>query len=97
MFEWWKLNLQLSVIKGGSPVAVDSPEEQERRVATEVAALKPAAQAAQAQGMKLGLYNHGGWFGEPENPIEIIERLKGERIQNVGIVATLSRPVHRLG
>lgn len=86
MFERYKVKPQLWVIKGGTPVAVDSPEEQERRVAAEVTALKPAALAAQSHGLKLGLYNHGGWFGEPENQIEIIERLKKEGIQNVGIV-----------
>ena len=31
----------------------------------------------------VGLYNHGGWFGEPENQIEIIRRT---RMDNVGIV-----------
>lgn len=86
MFERYKVKPQLWVIKGGSPVTVDSPEEQERCIATEVAALKQAAQAAQAYGLKLGLYNNGGWFGEPENQIEIIERLKKEGFQNVGIV-----------
>ena len=28
-------------------------------------------------GCSLALYNHGGWFGEPENQIAIIERLEG--------------------
>ena len=86
MFERYKVKPQLWVIKGGGPTTADSPEEQERRITTEVAALKPAAQAAQAYGLKLGLYNHGGWFGEPENQIEIIERLKKEGSQNLGIV-----------
>ena len=34
----------------------------------------------------MGLYNHGGWFGEPENQIAIIERLKSKGTTNVGIV-----------
>ncbi len=34
----------------------------------------------------MGLYNHGGWFGEPENQIAIIEHLK---MSNVGIVYNL--------
>jgi hypothetical protein len=86
MFERHKVKPQLWVIKGGSSVLAGSPEEQERRVAAEVTALKPAALAAQSHDLKLGLYNHGGWFGEPENQLEIIERLKKEGIQNVGIV-----------
>src|SRR5690606_41954104 len=31
------------------------------------------ADRAKELGCKVALYNHGGWFGEPENQIEIIE------------------------
>jgi sugar phosphate isomerase/epimerase len=34
-------------------------------------------------GCRLGMYNHGGWGGEPENMVEIIKRVKSS---NVGIV-----------
>ena len=34
-------------------------------------------------GCKVALYNHGGWSGEPENQIAVIEALK---LKNVGIV-----------
>jgi hypothetical protein len=34
----------------------------------------------------VGLYNHGSWFGEPDNQLEIIEQLKTEGATNVGIV-----------
>ncbi len=34
-------------------------------------------------GCRLGMYNHGGWGGEPENLVEIIKRVKST---NVGIV-----------
>ena len=34
-------------------------------------------------GSRVALYNHGGWFGEPENQIRIIEALDG---RDVGIV-----------
>ncbi len=37
-------------------------------------------------GCKLGLYNHGGWFGEPENQIAIIEKLQRK---NIGIIYNL--------
>ena len=40
-------------------------------------------------GCSLALYNHGGWFGEPENQIAIIERLKGRGVTNVGMVYNL--------
>ncbi len=38
-------------------------------------------------GSSLGLYNHGGWFGEPENQLAIIEHLK---MDNIGIVYNFS-------
>jgi len=54
-----------------------------------VASLKPAAQAAQAHGLKLGLYNHGGWWGSPRTRLRVIEGLEEEGIRNVGIVSNL--------
>lgn len=51
-----------------------------------VAMSKPIAyiaDRAKELGCKVALYNHGGWFGEPENQIEIIEELGRS---NVGIV-----------
>ena len=63
--------------------------EQKRRVDAAVAKLKPLAEASKAAGCSLALYNHGGWFGEPENQIEIIEALKTQGVANVGIVYNL--------
>lgn len=43
----------------------------------------------------LGLYNHGGWFGEPENQLAIINYLK---LENIGIVYNFSHSetqIHR--
>ena len=51
--------------------------EQERRVEAAAAKLRPLAEEAGKIGCSLALYNHGGWFGEPENQIAIIERLEG--------------------
>jgi sugar phosphate isomerase/epimerase len=70
----------------GSGAPVKSPEEQKARVTAEAARLRPIAEAAAKLGCKVALYNHGGWFGEPENQIEIIEALK---LPNVGIVYNL--------
>ena len=49
--------------------------EQERRVEAATAQLRPLAEEAGKIGCSLALYNHGGWFGEPENQLAIIERL----------------------
>lgn len=75
---------QLWITGGGEPTG--SPEEQRTRVVQEAARIRPIAEAAAAQGMKVGLYNHGGWFGEPENQLAIIAELK---LPNVGIVYNL--------
>lgn len=57
-----------------------SQEEKVKAVAKPVAYI--ADKAAQI-GCKLGLYNHGGWYGEPENQLQIIDYLKKP---NIGIV-----------
>lgn len=75
------LHPQLWVMGGGEPTK--SPEEQRERIRKEVARLRPIADAAAAIGCKVALYNHGGWFGEPENQLAIIDELKAP---NVGIV-----------
>lgn len=48
-----------------------------------VAAVRYVATEANKIGSKVGLYNHGGWFGEPENQLAILERLK---MPNTGII-----------
>jgi sugar phosphate isomerase/epimerase len=82
-----KIHPQLWVMGGGAPTA--NAEEQKARVQSEVKRLAPIAQAAHDAGCKVGLYNHGAWFGEPENQIQIIKALKEQGIDNVGIVYNL--------
>lgn len=72
---------ELWVSGGGGPTK--NSAEQAARVKQEADRIRPIAEAAAAQGMKVGLYNHGGWFGEPENQLAVIETLK---LPNVGIV-----------
>jgi hypothetical protein len=79
-----KITPQLWVMGGGAP-ARDATEQRER-VKSEASRLKPLAEAGARLGCKIGLYNHGGWFGEPENQIAIIEQLKRESVTNLGIV-----------
>ena len=76
----------LWVSGGGGPTA--NADEQKARVAAEAARIRPVAEAANKIGCTVGLYNHGGWFGEPENQIEIIEALRAgdAPVTNVGIV-----------
>ncbi|MFM8272356.1 MAG: sugar phosphate isomerase/epimerase family protein [Gemmata sp.] len=53
------------------------------KVESAAKALRPIAEEAAKLGCSVALYNHGGWFGEPENQIALIEALK---LKNVGIV-----------
>jgi putative heme-binding domain-containing protein len=70
-------------------VTMDDPApqgDQTAKVAAAVAAIKPIAQEADKLGCKVALYNHGGWFGEPENQLAVIDTLG---MPNVGIVYNL--------
>ncbi len=78
------IKTELWVSGGGAPTANEA--EQRQRVTAEADRIKPIAEAAARQGCKVGLYNHGGWFGEPENQLAIIDQLKRP---NVGIVYNL--------
>jgi sugar phosphate isomerase/epimerase len=76
-----KVQPQLWISGGGE--AAKSPEEQAQRVQKEADRIRPIAEAAAKLGLRVGLYNHGGWFGEPENQLAIIAQLN---LPNVGIV-----------
>jgi sugar phosphate isomerase/epimerase len=62
---------------------------QQARVDEVADRMRPIAKAAGQIGCTLGLYNHGGWFGEPENQLAIVDRLNHDGITNVGIVYNL--------
>lgn len=78
------IKTQLWVTGGGEPTT--TAEAQQERVAAEAERIGRIARAAEEIGCTVALYNHGGWFGEPENQIAIIEHLK---LPNVGIVYNL--------
>lgn len=79
-----QIQAQLWVTGGGEPT--NSPDEQAARVAAEADRIRPIADAAAEIGCRVSLYNHGGWFGEPENQIAIIQAVDRP---NVGIVYNL--------
>jgi len=82
-----KIQAQLWVMGGGAPTK--TPEEQQARVESETGRIKSIAAAAAKIGCTVGLYNHGSWFGEPENQLAIIEKLRAGGVTNVGIVYNL--------
>jgi sugar phosphate isomerase/epimerase len=75
---------QLWVTGGGE--APKNAVEYRARVEAEAQRLRPIADEAGKLSCSVALYNHGGWFGEPENQIAIIERLRAADVTNVGIV-----------
>ena len=88
-----KVRPQLWVSMGGGGPAA-SPAEQRQKVEAHARALRPIAEAAAKLGCSVALYNHGGWFGEPENQLAILEAL---RLPNVGIVYNLHHGHDHLG
>jgi sugar phosphate isomerase/epimerase len=56
---------------------------QAEKVAAAAKVIRPIAEAADKLGCSVALYNHGGWFGDPENQLAVIEALT---LKNVGIV-----------
>ena len=68
---------------GPSPNAVT----QEERVAAAAEALLPLVTKTKSLDCKLGLYNHGGWSGEPDNLTAVCRYLrKHHNADHVGIV-----------
>ncbi|MBC8243564.1 MAG: TIM barrel protein [Verrucomicrobia bacterium] len=62
-------------------------ESQEVRVAAAAKALSPLVKRTRQLGCKLGLYNHGGWGGEPANLVAVCEHLQTHHhAGHVGIV-----------
>jgi hypothetical protein len=76
-----KLHPQLWVMASIAPQA-----NQAKTVEAAGEIIRPIARQAAKIGSIVALYNHGGWFGEPENQIAIIGRLKREGVANLGIV-----------
>lgn len=84
LFEKHGVTPQLWVM-GGGEVNMSS-EDEARFIASEVNRLRPIAEAGERIGCKLALYNHGGWFGVPENMVRLVKAIDRP---NVGIVYNL--------
>lgn len=82
-----QIRAQLWVTGSGAPTK--TPEDQAARVAEEANRIKSIADAAAGIGCSVALYNHGAWFGQPENQIAIVEKLRAGGVTNAGIVYNL--------
>jgi sugar phosphate isomerase/epimerase len=73
-------------------VTAPSPVEGEQQAKVEEAAktLMPHVETTRTLKLKLGLYNHGGWGGEPANLVAVCEHLrKQDKSNHIGIVYNL--------
>jgi len=59
---------------------------QEAKVAAAVDAMEAIAKRTGELGCEFGLYNHGGWGGEPANLVAVCEGLRKRGYDHVGIV-----------
>ena len=63
---------------------------QEARVEAAAKAMLPLVERTKKLGSKLGLYNHGGWGGEPVNLVAVCKYLReNHKAKHVGIVYNL--------
>ena len=79
---------QLWVMGGGPPTK--TPEEQKQRIDQEADRISKIVKLAEPYGCKVELYNHNGWFGQTDNEVAIIERLKEKGVTGVGMVYNFS-------
>ncbi|OYW78031.1 MAG: hypothetical protein B7Z37_01450 [Verrucomicrobia bacterium 12-59-8] len=89
LFKRHGVHPQLWVNGNGGAIQVKDEADQQARVSKEVERLKPICEAAAPLGCQVALYNHGAWYGEPENAIAIVEALKSQGIKNIGMVYNL--------
>lgn len=73
LIEKYRLHPQLWIMAPAAEAATP-----EARVAVNARALLPAVAAAERLGCALALYNHGGWAGEPENMVAMVQWLRRE-------------------
>ncbi|MEQ1751568.1 MAG: hypothetical protein ABL974_19250, partial [Prosthecobacter sp.] len=89
LFKRFDVHPQLWISGGGGAIPVKDEADQNSRIEKEIARFKPICEAAVPFGCSVGIYNHGGWGGEPENMIAVCEGLKAQGIKNIGIVYNL--------
>ena len=83
LFEKYRLNPQIWIL-ATSPAGTLTREQQVKEAATK---LLPLVERTRKLGSQLGLYNHGGWGGEPENLVAVCEYLREHHgASHVGIV-----------
>lgn len=87
-----RIHPQLWVMGSGAPTK--NADEQQQRIGQEAERIAAIVKMATPAGCQVHLYNHNGWFGNPENEVAVIERLKEQGINGVGMVYNFSHGHH---
>ena len=83
LIEKYKLHPQIW-LTAPSPNEAATRDEQIKKAATQ---LLPMVERTRKLGCQLGIYNHGGWGGEPENLVAVCEYLRQHHdAKHVGII-----------
>ena len=82
---WWSY--------GSEDDALKNLSQQEKVVAVGKMAMAMTKDAAEI-GSTVGLYGHGGWFGEPENELAVLQYVK---MKNLGIVYNFNHAEDQVG
>ncbi|MDZ4401423.1 LamG-like jellyroll fold domain-containing protein [Prosthecobacter sp.] len=84
LFEKYKLHPQIWIMMKGAG------ETQEAQIKSAAEGLLPILEKAKKIGSQVGIYNHGGWGGEPENMVAVCDYLKkNHAADNIGIIYNL--------
>lgn len=67
------------------------------KISLTVAKLLPVVERTKQAGCQLGLYNHGGWAGEPENLVAICKHFRQLGHDHVGIVYNFHHAHEKIG
>ena len=85
LFEKYKLHPQI-----WRTLPSPKADTQEARVEAAAKAMLPLVERTKKLGCKLGLYNHGGWGGEPANLVAVCQYLREHhKAKHVGIIYNL--------
>jgi sugar phosphate isomerase/epimerase len=79
---------QLWVMGSGSPTKTEA--ERAQRTEQEAERIRKIVELAAPYGCTVELYNHNGWFGQPDNQVAVIKRLKQKGVGGVGMVYNFS-------
>jgi sugar phosphate isomerase/epimerase len=83
-----RIHPQLWVMGSGS--STKTAEEQTQRIDQEAERIRRIVELATSYGCQVELYNHNGWFGQPDNEVAVIGRLKQKGVSGVGMVYNFS-------